>query len=145
MLSPTVFYLCSYSSAKTTHGQEVPKLTMSVYNLLQAQGLRADKGTEWSLVPHPQPALAEYVPMSPPLMWTVYHQKGEYRLAMPPRRNGVDRRQGQGNGAEGTACVVSNVSMSWPAARWACRANGAPMGKNHREAPATKVGCVPSL
>lgn len=121
-LSPTLFHLCSYSSAKTTHKQEVPKLTVPVYNLPQPQSLRVDKGTEWSLAPHPQSSLAECVPMSLPLMWNLYYQKGEYRLAMPPCEKGVDRRQGQGNGAEGTACVVSNVSVSWPAARWACKA-----------------------
>lgn len=122
MLSPILFHPFDYSSAKTVHKQQVPKLTVSVYNLPQPQSLRVDRGTEWTLAPHAQSTLAECVPTSPPLMWNLYHQKGEYRLAMPPRGKGVDRRQGHKNGAEGTACMVSKVSVSWPAARCACRA-----------------------
>lgn len=93
-----------------------PKLTAC------PQSLHVERGTEWSRAPHPQPALAECVPMSPSQMWNLYHQRGEYRLAMPLCGKGGDRRQGQGNGAEGAACVVSNVSVSWPVARRACKA-----------------------
>lgn len=48
--------------------------------------------------------------------------ESEYRLAMPLCGKGGDRRQGQGNGAEGAACIVSNVSVSQPVARKACKA-----------------------
>lgn len=80
----------------------------------------------------PQPVLAKYVPMSPPLTWNLYHQKGEYRLAMLPHGEGVDRRKGQGDGAEGTACVVSRVSLSRPAARGECKAVWGFCGRHHR-------------
>lgn len=46
-----------------------PKLTV------WPQSLRVERGTEWSRAPHPQPALEGCVPMLPPRMWNLYHQR----------------------------------------------------------------------
>lgn len=61
-------------------------------------------------------------------MWTLYHQVDEYRLAIRE----VTRDSGKGMGQKEVHAVVSNVSVSWPAAGWACKAVWAPVGRNHR-------------